>query len=322
MSQQWQHPADGRSASLGAQRTQGQPQPQQLSRPRVQAKHRAGPKIHGPPPGPPQDPPFTDSWDFSQGGPALALLELAAAMASPPAGSRESGPSAPLPPPGAGGAAPGSRVTLSGPERSPATPARAPCVREAQGGSATDRHPRVSPSPLVNHPCTAGDRDAAPQGEKPPSATLPRPEELRAEPGRAQPSRSPTWVAAARPDLKVAVRTEQSPKPSALSGRPCSVLPSSSAGQPARPPPEGSAERAGQRHRQHRGRSGHGLGKQPHPPGPARLSSWQQNPTEESAPQAPAEDRQRAGTTWPVTSGDTGRTCGYASAKAADHEAG
>lgn len=36
-----------------------------------------------------QDPPFTESGDFSQGGPALALLELAAAMASPPAGSRE-----------------------------------------------------------------------------------------------------------------------------------------------------------------------------------------------------------------------------------------
>lgn len=36
-----------------------------------------------------QDPPFTESGDFSQGSPALALLELAAAMASPPAGSRE-----------------------------------------------------------------------------------------------------------------------------------------------------------------------------------------------------------------------------------------
>jgi len=46
-----------------------------------------------------RDPPFTESWDFSQGSPALALLELAAAMASPPAGSRERGDtSAPLPP--------------------------------------------------------------------------------------------------------------------------------------------------------------------------------------------------------------------------------
>lgn len=47
-----------------------------------------------------RDPPFTESWDFSQGGPVLALLELAAAMASPLAGRRErEETSAPLPPP-------------------------------------------------------------------------------------------------------------------------------------------------------------------------------------------------------------------------------
>ena len=109
-------PADGRSASLGTHGTQGSAgHPQPLLPPRRSPSpgcrqstrlDQTHPKstfpaagLPAPAPARQQDPPFTESWDFSQGGPALALLELAAAMASPLAGSRErEDTSAPLPP--------------------------------------------------------------------------------------------------------------------------------------------------------------------------------------------------------------------------------
>lgn len=125
--------------------------PGEVSQPGVQAEHTQHTFLAGGIPARQRDPPFTESGDFSQGGPALALLELAAAMASPPAGSRE-------------------RRRLSTAPTAPREPKHSPMLLRVPGTAGTRGKGWAIPGKhrlplLINQPCTTG--NAVSLGEEP-----------------------------------------------------------------------------------------------------------------------------------------------------------
>lgn len=125
--------------------------PGEVSQPGVQAEHTQHTFLAGGIPARQRDPPFTESGDFSQGGPALALLELAAAMASPPAGSRE-------------------RRHLSTAPTAPREPKHSPMLLRVPGTAGTRGKGWATPGKhrlplLINQPCTTG--NAVSLGEEP-----------------------------------------------------------------------------------------------------------------------------------------------------------